>query len=187
MFLWSSNRWRKASQTKKRQCPSCQKVSKQFNWYCVLNTYKRHGHEPKGETKCGHFLDPPDLRTTDPIPERELSPLSNCIMRLLLHAVCVGVASSNDKVWVNIYLSTCFIIDTSLLQVACEELSKAVVQNQPVPPKQILNFFWHHLEKDFQTLTRATQQSFDDCVLFLHTLIHYILSTKHDNIGTKQT
>ena len=133
-------------------------------------------------TKYGHCLNPPNLQTTDPIPERKLSPLSNCIMRLLLHAVCVWVASSNDKVICYI----CAHIITSL-QVACEELSEAVIQNEPVPPEQILNFFWHHLEKDFQTLIRATQQSFDDCVLFLHSLIYYILSAKHHNIGIKQT
>ena len=72
------------------------------------------------------------------------------------------------------------------LQVACEELSEAVIQTEPVPPEQILNFFWHHLERDLQTLTRVTQQSFDDCVLLIHTLIHNMLTVTHDEISGMQ-
>ena len=131
-------------------------------------------------TKRGHFLDPPDFNKTTPVPQRDLSPLSNCIMRMLLHAICVWVASSNDKVKL---LTITIYYFAYILQAACEELSKAVVQTEPVPPEQILNFFWRHLERDFQTMTRATQQSFDDCILFIHTLIHNMLSVAQRNIG----
>ena len=49
-------------------------------------------------TKKGHTLDDPELRSADPSPQRDLPPLSNCIIRLLVNATCVWIASSNDKV-----------------------------------------------------------------------------------------
>ena len=67
-----------------------------------------------------------------------------------------------------------------LIQVACADLAKVVVQD--IPPDGILNFFWQHFEKDFQTLCRALQCSFDDSILFMSSLIHNMLSITHEDI-----
>ena len=44
------------------------------------------------------MLGDPKLRSTDPSPQRDLSPLSNCIIRFFVNATCVWIASSNNKV-----------------------------------------------------------------------------------------
>ena len=46
--------------------------------------------------------------------------------------------------------------------------------------EEVLNFFWNHFEKDFETLSRATQHSFDDCILVVHSVIHSMLEAKVD-------
>ena len=46
--------------------------------------------------------------------------------------------------------------------------------------KEVLTFFWNHFEKDFETLSRATQLSFDDCILVVHSVIHSMLEAKVD-------
>ena len=42
----------------------------------------------------------------------------------------------------------------------------------PIQQQEVFTFFWNHLEKDIETLCRATQLSVDDCMLLLHSLIH---------------
>ena len=49
-------------------------------------------------TKKGYCLELPKERPSVSSPQRELSPLSNCLIRILLHSVCIWAASSNDKV-----------------------------------------------------------------------------------------
>ncbi|XP_019856417.1 PREDICTED: E3 ubiquitin-protein ligase rnf213-alpha-like [Amphimedon queenslandica] len=111
-------------------------------------------------TKKGHTLGNPNSRTTDPLPQRDLSPLSNCIIRLLINATCVWIASSINEA-------------------ACKALqdvtSDLTTNAKPMELCWLLNYFWHHLEVDIQTLCRATQYSFDDCILFLHIIVHNML------------
>jgi hypothetical protein len=113
-------------------------------------------------TKCGHCLEPIKSRSTNPTPERNMSPTSNCILKILIHSVCIWVACSNNKTM-------------------CDELAECVSHDPPVPADELLDFFWHHLEVDFQTLQRATQHSSDDCIYLIHSLIHNILSVKCEN------
>lgn len=130
-------------------------------------------------TKCGHYLPPPTNRTTNPSSERDLSPISNCLMKIFVHSACIFVASSNKRVSTYKHFALLLI----LKQTVCEELAKAVVTNKPLHPEELLNYFWHHLERDFQILCRATQHSFDDCVMFVHSLIRNMLSIEHGNTG----
>ena len=44
--------------------------------------------------------------------------------------------------------------------------------------EEVLTFFWNHFEKDFETLSRATQHSFDDCILVVHSVIHNMFEVK---------
>ena len=46
-----------------------------------------------------------------------------------------------------------------------------------------MQYFWQNLERDFQVLSRATQQSFDDCTLLVHTFIHKIADPMEVKIG----
>lgn len=104
-------------------------------------------------------------------------------MKIFIHSACIFVASSNKRV--STYKH--YVLLLLLKQTVCEELAKAVVINEPLHPEQLLNYFWHHLERDFQILCIATQHSFDDCVMFVHGLIRNMLSVEHGNIGMLYT
>lgn len=66
----------------------------------------------KVSTKCGHCLDKPNAKIPDPSPERGLNPLSNCIIKILLHSICIWVASSNDKVRTTVIIIFHFNIES---------------------------------------------------------------------------
>uniref|UniRef100_A0A1X7THX8 Uncharacterized protein n=1 Tax=Amphimedon queenslandica TaxID=400682 RepID=A0A1X7THX8_AMPQE len=70
---------------------------------------------------------------------------------------------------------------------ACQILLDVTSTTEPI--EKLLNYFWHHLEIDIQTLCRATQHSFDDCILLLHTLLsrkdRQSWETKFDQIVIK--
>ena len=61
-------------------------------------------------------------------------------------------------------------------------LFDVTLTSEPMELHQLLNYFWHHLELDIQTLCRATQHSFDDCILLLHTIIHNMLTANYKTI-----
>ena len=73
-------------------------------------------------TKLGHILSDPELRSIDPSPQRDLSPLSNCIMRLLVNATCVWIASSNNEVSTSVILIRYKIL---LIRVLCRNHVKS--------------------------------------------------------------
>ena len=47
----------------------------------------------------------------------------------------------------------------------------------PVPPQQLPEFFWAHLEKDFELLGRDTGRGLDETVMIVHLVLRQILLT----------
>ena len=62
-----------------------------------------------------------------------------------------------------------------LIQTGCESLVAGVVP--AVELRKILDFFWHHLERDFEILCNAIGKSFDEAALLVHIVVQNILKT----------
>lgn len=54
------------------------------------------------------------------------------------------------------------------------------VVTPPVESKKIVNFFWHHLERDFEILCKAIGKSFDEAALLVHIVLQQILKVNPD-------
>jgi len=105
-------------------------------------------------TQSGHTLGRPELRTTSPAPERCLSPQAMCIMRAIMHSALV---------W-----CTC----------RCGSLSNLISLVKPsdiVNSKTLSKFFWNHLKKDIENLSRAIGKGMSESALIVHTVLHDIL------------
>ena len=46
----------------------------------------------------------------------------------------------------------------------------------PVELKRILDFFWHHLERDFDILCNAAGKSLDETALLVHVVLQHMLT-----------
>ncbi|XP_078674105.1 E3 ubiquitin-protein ligase rnf213-alpha-like isoform X2 [Branchiostoma floridae x Branchiostoma belcheri] len=99
-------------------------------------------------TRPGHILGPAANRPAVPISERALSVVATCVVRLVMHATMVKAATNNQGV--------ANVID-------------------PRPPNPSL-FLWQHLELDLQQLGRALGRSADDAALFMHLILHNLLT-----------
>ncbi len=103
----------------------------------------------------GHALGSPDSRTAPPAPERSLSPPAVCIMRALMHSALL---------W-----CSCHYQDT----VAAE---LAALVKPPVNPNNLPEFFWMHLRKDIEQLSRVTGKGLDESAIIIHLVLHGILT-----------
>ena len=76
----------------------------------------------------------------------------------------------------HVHLS-CFTLshDSHPLQTGCEGLVAGVTP--AVELQKILDFFWHHLERDFEILCIAIGKSFDEAALLVHIVVQNILNT----------
>ena len=93
-------------------------------------------------------------RTGIPAPERNLSSPAVCIMRALMHAA--------------------FIWCSCHQQDAVHDLAPLV---KPfINPDHLPEFFWMHLEKDFEHLSRVTGKSIDEAVIIVHLVLKDILT-----------
>ncbi|KAI8513635.1 hypothetical protein Bbelb_079590 [Branchiostoma belcheri] len=100
-------------------------------------------------TRPGHILGPAANRPAVPIAERDLTVVATCVVRLVMHAAMVKAATNNPQGVVN-------VID-------------------PRPPN-LSQFLWQHLELDLQQLGRALGRSADDAALFMHLILHNLLT-----------
>ena len=107
-------------------------------------------------TKTGYDLGNPSTRSTILSPERELSPLSVSIIRALMHATFVWTCSNNES---------------SLGHVAD-------LVNLPVKPKpnELSEFFWKHLEKDLEAISKFLDRGEEESILILHLVLKKILT-----------
>ncbi|XP_078611724.1 E3 ubiquitin-protein ligase RNF213-like isoform X2 [Branchiostoma floridae x Branchiostoma japonicum] len=100
-------------------------------------------------TRPGHILGPAANRPAVPIAERALSTVATCVVRLVMHAAMVKAATNNPQGVVN------------------------VIDPRPPNPSE---FLWQHLELDLQQLGRALGRSADDAALFMHLILHNLLT-----------
>ena len=105
-------------------------------------------------TKKGHDLGAPENRTLT-APERHLSARAVCILRALIHSAFVWASCNN--------------------QPALEAIASLVTPQ--VLPQNLPEFFWAHLEKDLELLSRDTGKGLDEVVTILHLVLRHILTT----------
>ncbi len=106
-------------------------------------------------TQTGHVLGDPDSRTAPPAPERNLSPPAICIMRALMHSAFL---------W-----CSCHFQD----MVAAE---LAALVRPHVKPNKLPEFFWMHLRKDIEQLSRVTGKGLDEAAIIVHLVLRDILT-----------
>lgn len=104
-------------------------------------------------TQTGHALGSPESRTAPPAPERSLSMPAVCIVRALMHSALLWCSCHHQDV--------------------IGELT-ALVKPQ-VPPQQLPEFFWMHLRKDIEQLSRVTGKSPDESMIIVHLVLQNIL------------
>lgn len=104
-------------------------------------------------TKMGHDLGAPENRT-HVTPERGLSARSVCILRALMHSAFIWSSCNNDQALGAI----------------------AGLVNAQIPPQQLPEFFWAHLEKDLELLGKDTKKGLEENVMILHLVLRQILT-----------
>ena len=104
-------------------------------------------------TKMGHDLGAPQncIYVT---PERDLSARAVCILRALMHSAFIWASCNNDQALGAI----------------------AGLVNAQVPPQQLPEFFWAHLEKDLELLGKDTKKGLEENVMILHLVLRQILT-----------
>lgn len=103
----------------------------------------------------GHDLGAPQDRT-ETSPKRALSARAVCILRALMHSAFIWASCNNDAA------------------------AGAIVGlvSPPVPPQQLPEFFWAHLEKDLELLGRDTGRGLEENVMIVHLVLRQILTSK---------
>ena len=97
----------------------------------------------------------PDKRPDIPERERHLSALAVCIVRAIMHSSFIWASCNNDRVF--------------------EALSQLV--SPRVLPRNLPEYFWRHLERDFEQLGQITKRGADECAMIVHLVLRQILTT----------
>ena len=117
----------------------------------------------------GHVLGSPEKRSMLPEPERSLSPSGCALLRLLLHAVLVWSSSAeNVSFSLQIYGVDC----PMLFQNVSTDLVDLV--HPKLPGEYLAQFFWEHLQKDLEVLSKALNLNIDDTTLIVHSVLRHI-------------
>ena len=106
-------------------------------------------------TQIGHILGRAKLRTSTPAPERNLQPPAICILRAIMHSAFLMCSCHNSD--------------------ALPELAKLV--KPAVNPQQLPEFFWMHLRKDIEHLSRVTGEGMEESAIIVHLVLQDMLST----------
>lgn len=106
-------------------------------------------------TQTGHALGHPTSRTGPPAPERSLSPPAVCIMRALMHSALL---------WCSCHYQDMVAADL------------AALVKPHVNPNNLPEFFWMHLMKDIEHLSRVTGKGLDESAIIIHLIIRQILT-----------
>ncbi|KAI8522257.1 hypothetical protein Bbelb_020110 [Branchiostoma belcheri] len=128
------------------RCPDCGAAIGGINYRPVQGMQAARNNDT---TRPGHILGPAANRPAVPISERALSVVATCVVRLVMHAAMVKAATHNPQGVAN------------------------VIDPRPPNPSQ---FLWQHLELDLQQLGRALGRSADDAALFMHLILHDLLT-----------
>lgn len=113
-----------------------------FNFHTVLHS--------RDTTQTGHILGGAKLRTNIPAPERDLPPPAMCIFRAIMHSAFLMCACHNpDKL-------------PKLANLVKPSLSK---------PQLLPEFFWMHLRKDLEHLSRSTGEGMEESSIIVHLVL----------------
>ncbi|XP_061195824.1 E3 ubiquitin-protein ligase rnf213-alpha-like [Saccostrea echinata] len=102
------------------------------------------------QSRRGHILGSPTNRTFDAVSERNLSPISNAVLRLLTHLSMFIGANYN-----------------------IEEITKCI--HPTVDEDDVPGFLWDHILVDISTLRKTLDQGLDGVFMLLHVLVHSFL------------
>ena len=103
-------------------------------------------------TKTGYDLGDPNQRSLNPERVRDLSAPAVCIIRAIMHSVFVWATSRQNQL-----------------------LSIAEIMNSKVPPENLPEFFWMHLEKDIKCLMQCLGRGVDECAIVIHLVLQQIM------------
>ena len=103
----------------------------------------------------GHILGGAKLRISVPVSQRGLQPPSICILRAIIHSAFLMCSCHNSS---------------SLLALA--ELVKPAVNPELLP-----QFFWMHLRKDMEHLSRVTGKGMEESAIIIHLVLQDMLSS----------
>ena len=93
------------------------------------------------------MLGTPESRIEVPAPERSLSSPSLCIVRAVMHSAFLWCSCHDeDKI---------------------PELAQVTKQQ----PAHLPEFFWRHLCKDIEQLSRVTGKGMEECALMVHLVL----------------
>lgn len=139
-----------------RNCPSC--GAEIGGLQHVVRPGNVRVDQITDETRRGHCLGPANLRSDDPTPERDLSPASTMIMRLMLH--------------MSMYLAS-----SAHTQDVCSLMSPTIPENM------LEKYLHHHIITDLRDIGKALGRNEDDVILLIHLLLHHLTSTKTTKSG----
>ncbi len=105
-------------------------------------------------TQTGHVLGSPASRGVPPTPERSLSPPAVCIMRALMHSALL---------WCSCH---------------CQDMvaELAALVKPLINPNNLPEFFWMHLRKDIEQLSRVIGKGLDEATISIHLVLRDILT-----------
>eukprot|EP00731_Ephydatia_muelleri_P007093 Em0003g1341a len=112
-------------------------------------------------TQRGYALPAPEKRSSDPAPERQLSAIACCLIRILMHSALFWTSNSN--------------------MLASDAVKRLMKSGSPAP--QLL---LSHLEKDFETLTRAIKKNELESSALVHALLHHIYISRCSQVSASQ-
>lgn len=106
------------------------------------------------KTLTGHALGGAETRTAIPSPERNLSSPSVCIMRAIMHSALLWCSCHQQEIVHDI-----------------AHLVKPFVH-----PEHLPEFFWMHLTRDIEHLSRVTGKGVEDSAIIVHLVLCEMLT-----------
>ena len=111
-----------------------------------------HTYRQVDKTQTGHVLGSVESRTTNPAPERTLSPPAVCIMRAIMHSALLWCSCHREDIM--------------------QDLVPLVKPR--VDPQYLPEFFWMHLSRDIEHLSHVTGKSMEDSAMIVHLVLNEI-------------
>jgi hypothetical protein len=107
-------------------------------------------------TQTGHMLGPASRRSQNAVPERDLSPSTCSLLRLLIHSTLMWASCSNSQ---NIRDGVAEIV------------------KPPLPSEDLPAFFWSHFELDARLFAKAIGRNVEDAVVVCHKFLENVTNT----------
>ena len=105
-------------------------------------------------TKTGHDLGEPLNRQIPQRSDRHLSAPAVCIIRAIMHSALVWGTCNNQEA-IEAYLQ---------------------LVNTTVSPDNLPEYFWRHLMKDIEDLSKITSKAKEECCMVIHLVLREILT-----------